>query len=83
MLSIVRLARRNRVSPTIDDARPIIRMYEHSPIVQLLERLAEILQDLMVDEFHPARRRHRMNHRAVSFVMVHASVLASRDVRTE
>jgi hypothetical protein len=37
-------------------------MHEHSPLVQLFERLAEILQDLMVDEFHPARRRHRTNH---------------------
>jgi hypothetical protein len=53
LLNLVRLSGFDRALPRIDPARQVIRMHDvvGGPTLQFLSRLAEILQELLIDEF--------------------------------
>ena len=62
-LKNIRLPGFDRALPCIDHARKVFRMHRvtSAPIPQFLRRLAEIFQDLPVEEFDLARRAQGTN----------------------
>ena len=60
MLEFVRLARFDGVLPCSDDAGEVVRVNSvcAAPSLQFFERPAEVLEDLAVDVFDAAVRRH-------------------------
>src|SRR5207302_676162 len=62
-LDVVRLPGFERPAPYGNDARKVIRVngVRARPVFQFFERLAKVVEDLTVDEFHGSVRRQDCN----------------------